>query len=415
MNELKAGVSKVNITPPIRGCQAGFGNREGRPSIGIHDDLYAKAIVLEKDKVKTVIVTTDVLGFDTELTVKIKKLIFKETGIKNVLLSASHTHCGPLLNTTWYMKPAKKDYAYMDVLSRKIAGAVYMAANSMSDVKIRSGIGKSKIGVNRRPKDKNGKVVRMGEDPNGLVDIDVPVFIIEREDGNILAVLFNYACHPVAGGVSYYISADYPGYTQSIIEDSIGCIALFTQGTGADINPKDYDPFFSTSSPFALAGDCGKKIANAVLSIIKKVKEHERNPYLAVTNKKIPIPVRKEFFDKKMSETLEYFIDENKLQIKNGKFYYEIYLMQVGSCLFVGIEGESCVGIGLELKKRITEKYKNIKNIFIVGYMSNSSFYVATSEMFNEGGYEVDSSILDKEASSMIINSILNIVDNICK
>lgn len=412
MNELRAGVSKINITPPVRGCLAGFAKRKGQPSIGIHDDLYAKVIVLEKGETKTAIITTDTLGFDAELTFKIKKLIYKETGIKHTLLSASHTHCGPLLGTTWTMKPAKKDYAYMDVLSRKIAGAVYMAANNMINVRIKSGTGYAKIGINRRPKDKDGKVTE-GENPGGPIDTEVPVFILERENGTILAILLNYACHPIAAGGSLYISADYPGYTQKLIEDELGCVALFTQGAGANINPIGFQ--YMPPSPYILAEAYGEKVGRAVLSIVKKKNDCETNPFLMVKSKKISIPIRREFFGRNISAISYYLKNANIKRIKEREFSYELFVMRIDDCLFVGLEGEPCVEIGLEIKKKIFEQHKNIKETFIIGYAGNTAYYITIPEMYKEGGYELKVTLFDMEASDLIINSVLKIVNNMCK
>ncbi len=60
------------------------------------------------------------------------------------------------------------------------------------------------------------------------------------EQQRVRAVLVNYACHPVVlGPRNRKISADYPGVTRKIVEESFGedCMCIFIQGAGGDINP----------------------------------------------------------------------------------------------------------------------------------------------------------------------------------
>ena len=49
MGKLKAGFSKVDITPPVGIYLSGYILREG-PSQGVHDNLYARALVLDDRK-----------------------------------------------------------------------------------------------------------------------------------------------------------------------------------------------------------------------------------------------------------------------------------------------------------------------------------------------------------------------------
>ena len=406
--ELKAGVAEVNITPPIGIRQVGFEEREGRPSIGIHDELYAKALVLKSGRERTVIVSTDTVGLDAKLTSRIKGLIHRQTGIKDVLLCASHTHCGPLIGPVWHMPNAGKDYRYIDSFCRKIVGAVCIASRNMAAVRIKSGVGCVKIGVNRRPIDRDGKVRIIGANPRGPIDTDVPILVLEEENGKTMALLLTYACHAISAYASFYISADYPGYTQRLIENKLGGLTFFTQGAGADINPAG----FPSKCSFALAQTQGEKLGRTVLSTLRKIEKYERHPRLMVRSGKIDIPLRKEVLSEKTA-ALRDLKKENLMRIKGRKFSYEIYVMRLGKCLFVGLEGEPLVEIGLEIKQKILKRYRKIKQAFIIGYAGNTSYYLTLPKTFEEGGYELQETILDKEASSMVVNSVLKMVDHV--
>jgi hypothetical protein len=44
--EFEAGAAAVDITAPVGTPLAGYGDRWGRPSTGIHDPVYARALYL---------------------------------------------------------------------------------------------------------------------------------------------------------------------------------------------------------------------------------------------------------------------------------------------------------------------------------------------------------------------------------
>jgi len=404
MNQLKAGVAAVNITPPIGGCQAGFGQRE--PTVGIHDDLYAKALVLEQDGVKTAIVTTDLLSFDTGLTARIRTLIRRQTGIKHVLLTASHTHSGPFMGP-WHGDFSRKDTAYIDVLCRKIAGAVFMANNDTVAVKVRSAAGHAEIGVNRRLPGEDGKARMLGQNPDGAVDCEVPILVLERTDGSPLALLFTYACHALAAWNPPLISADYPGVAQTLIENKLGCPALFTPGAGADINPRGP----RSARSFESVKTLGEELGNAVLAALADTTEYEPDPCLMVAARTMRIPVREGAFSRHIPTLLRRRKKENAQWIKDRKFPFEIHVIRLGGCVLVGLESEPVVEIGLEIKERLYAGHKEIRQAFIVGYAGNSSYYLTVPKMFEEGGYEYEETLLVKEASGLVIKAVTRMAD----
>ena len=56
---LTAGVARATITPPVGIDMSGFAGRE--PSLGIHDELYATALVFEEGEERVALVTCDLL------------------------------------------------------------------------------------------------------------------------------------------------------------------------------------------------------------------------------------------------------------------------------------------------------------------------------------------------------------------
>jgi hypothetical protein len=92
---VRAAAAKVDITPPV-GVPLD-GNVRDKNSQGIHDNLFAKALVFTDGEETVAIVACDLVGLSPELVGRARQLIEEGSGIKgeNVLLNATHTHSGP--------------------------------------------------------------------------------------------------------------------------------------------------------------------------------------------------------------------------------------------------------------------------------------------------------------------------------
>src|SRR5512146_2860728 len=92
----QAGAAEVVVTPPVGIQLEGYGGRTAG-SIGIHDELYAHALVLDDGTTRVGIVSVDTLGTDRHLVKRIRNEVSERTKIspENLLVLATHTHGGP--------------------------------------------------------------------------------------------------------------------------------------------------------------------------------------------------------------------------------------------------------------------------------------------------------------------------------
>src|SRR5262245_62132375 len=98
----KVGLARVKITPEQPLFMAGYASRN-KPFEPIHDDLYAKAIVLDDGQgTRAALVTTDLIGFRGADAQPLREAIAAKTGIKAtaVIINSSHTHTGPALSVS---------------------------------------------------------------------------------------------------------------------------------------------------------------------------------------------------------------------------------------------------------------------------------------------------------------------------
>ena len=394
---LKAGVASVNITPPV-GCYL-QGYTRGKPSVGIHDDLYAKAIVFDDSRTKAAIVTTDLIGFEYASITAIREYIGQTTDIpgKNVMVAASHTHAGPAIMN---LGGDPADESYVRELEKKIAGVICMAAAELQPVTVGVGIGEMDFNVNRRLTTAPG-VTPMLPNPDGVVDRRVKVMRVDAGADTLLglksrpmAVLMHYVCHAtVFGGANLYISGDYPGKTQSFVEHAYNSetTALFLQGCCGNIRPHlvNEDGRFRAGS-LAELDRIGRRLGAEVVKVCENIKTQPASS-IAVASKLFGIPYDELPTETALQESIKagQNVEWAEMMLKRleaGKLKpeveIEIQVMKLDGTWFVTLPGEPFLEIGLQIE----EKFDG--NVFVVGYANGNVGYLCTAASYPEGGYE---------------------------
>ena len=199
-------------------------------------------MVLEAEGKRLALVTLD-LGrvFGPASLAGLRERLAKTSGISLLLITASHTHSGPnILDEYPSHRPPSWEAADLD----KIAGAVAEACAHLTEARLGTGYGRAYIGYNRRRVFPDGTVSMFWTNPDKVptspVDPTVSVLRIDTAAGKPLAVLVNYACHPVVFGPdNLQYSADYVGVMARTVEEAVGGspLCLFLQGGDGDINP----------------------------------------------------------------------------------------------------------------------------------------------------------------------------------
>jgi hypothetical protein len=241
----QAGLARVKITPQQPVFMAGYASRN-KPYERIEEELFAKVLVLaDSSGQKAVLITTDLIGFPTEIAEPMCRRIAEQTGIPRgrILLNSSHTHTGPTLSLDAAPREGRtladveRTVAYTKQVQEQIALAAKEAAGNLRPAKLSRGGGVVHFVMNRREFTERGVI--LGVNPRGLADRGVPVLRIEGQDGKPLAIVFGAACHNTTlGPQNYEISGDFAGYSQRLIEERLpGVQAMFLMGCGGDANP----------------------------------------------------------------------------------------------------------------------------------------------------------------------------------
>ena len=283
-----AGVARADITgvaaeqtddPLYAGIDA------GRAS----DRLHAKALVLKGSATAAVIITVDAVAIAeigsirNDYLARVRAQLEEEFSVEaeNVLINASHCH----------------GVVCAEVEERTVQ-AVRAAWQNTVPVHVGVGSGhEDGITENRRLKLRNGgeadvrRAYSLPADEDieavGPVDPQIGILRLDRLDGQTLAVVYNFACHPIQGVPSGANTADISGFASQVIESNAGddAIALFLQGCAADINPILYRDIGNPPD----AEPLGNRLGLSVLRALRGIR-CEPGAELGLINETIPLP-----------------------------------------------------------------------------------------------------------------------------
>jgi hypothetical protein len=255
------GFASRRITPGIPCTLAGYAVQ--RPSEGVHDDLYARALAFRNDgRMPLLILQIDILHISKVCADPIRERL-STLGLKkeNILIFAIHTHSafGEIFDTPRVggkeslSLPAERNQALVDLV---IDGACAAAEEAMTHARHDRGVSirflkgaVEGIGANRH-------------DPAMACDKSLFAMEFLRSDGKRVLV-YNLSCHPtVMSPANRLISADFPGAVNRLLSDRYDQI-MFINGSAGDMSTR----FTRRESSFAECERIGGIAAVAITAL----------------------------------------------------------------------------------------------------------------------------------------------------
>jgi Neutral/alkaline non-lysosomal ceramidase, N-terminal len=391
----KAGVAKADLTPSEALWMAGYASRE-RPAEAKLMSLWIKVLALEDaEGQRGVILTSDTLGIPQSIYRNVSGTLQKKFGLKpeQVILSASHTHCGPVLRGALYDAYPLDDNQrtliekYSARLETNIVEAVGRALADLAPARLASGQGSAGFAVNRR-NNPEGKVPQLIEHGalNGPTDHSVPVLVVSTPDGKLKAVLFGYACHNTV--MSFYQwSGDYAGFAQIALEKShSGTTAMFFMGCGGDQNPL---PRKELTFAERYGNMLAAAVEEALISPPRTLEPRLRTKMETINLDFGPTPTEAELENMKEDKAESHRRWANRLlaELKSGKplarnYPYPIQAWTLGNQLLVTLGGEPVVDYSLKFKQQFGTQ------TWVAGYCNDVMTYIPSLRVLKEGGYE---------------------------
>jgi len=391
----KAGIAQVCITPQKSLWMAGYASRT-KPSDGVAQDIYAKALALEDDTGKrAVLVTSDLLGFPAAVSHNIAERVAKKYHLtrNQLLLSSSHTHGGPVIGKMLGMMYPMNSQQWADVdaytseLEDRIVKLVGASLKSPRPARLSLGHGEAGFAMNRRSRTDEGMII--GVNKEGPVDHDVPVLRVDDPHGKLRAVVFSYACHNTTARDFLQFHGDYAGYAEAWLQDRHpGATALFLSGCGGDANPYP-------RGTIELARQHGEELAASVDKVLARELPPVRGP-LKTAYEEFPVafatpPSRDELQAQLLSKDA-YRRNWAGLMLQTlhrdghlpTEYPYPLEIWQFGRDLtLIALGSEVVVDYDLRLKKEM-----GADKLWVTAYCNDVFAYIPSLRVLKEGGYE---------------------------
>jgi hypothetical protein len=402
------GSGRVDITPTKPVPLGGYVART-KPSTGVHDPLFARALVLDDGAMRIAVVTCDLLAFEPSAARAIRERVERATGIPaaHTMLTCSHTHSAPSVAPLRMGEPAA---GYRELVEDRIVQAVRQAVERLRPVHLGAGRAKVYLGMNRRQRTAEGSM-QIGKNPAGYAWPWAPILVVGAEGGGPLAVLFSYGAHPVAlGPDNLRVSGDYVGLAEREVEENFGghVTALFALGFAGNVNVDVEE------RGLAEAERAGAALGRAVLEAIKaiplgtghRLAACSRRVALPLEPPPSPLEAERILLDERgrLARVLGHGENEAEVntrrvmaewaadlaalarrEVQNPTVDLEVQVLAVGDIALVGLSAE----VFAEYAKMLAE-LSPFPHTFPISVANGALGYLPTAAAFAEGGYEVE-------------------------
>jgi hypothetical protein len=379
----KAGFAQVDITPTKPTPMWGYGARHDALSEGVRDPLFAKAVVVDVGEAKVALVGLD-LGRSPrpEQVERIREAVNEKAGVGFVLLVASHTHHGPVIELKDAPGKGKGVYddavAYASGLEARLIDVIVSAAMNAEDARI--GWGSAMVPMNRN---RHTKI-----EPK-VTDSELTVVRFDNSSGEPIAIAVNFAAHPTMLPVEdLRFSAEYPGEMMNEVARVLGTNCLFLQGAAGDLScnpppgPKGIEAF-------------GKALAAEVIKIASEIETRTPEaPSVQGLDTGFEFETRMDFTNPQLHEMFGQaffpelaaaYVDELEGNIIRPHLTTVLINRELA---IVGGSGEFFCSHAVRMKERA-----RIPRTLFVGYCNGHHMYFPTIEAAAEGGYGADPTV----------------------
>ena len=403
--ELQAGAARVSITPDVKARSiplGGYAARKAMPATGVHDLVYARALVLADGNAKAAIVSLDLCFLPANVKTEVaKRLAAGDTGIDaaHLFLSATHTHSAPDPlamhggNTFTKLKGwTPFDAELLKFTADRIAQAIGDANKALVDAQVGVRV-ENVMGANRN---------RRGDT---TVDPDLTVLKVTRKDGSTLASLVNFAAHPTLyDDKMMQISADWPGVMCADIEkkteatsgengaqkqDAGASVCLFLNGAEGDASPNGVDDVSGDEKVTKYGHRISALVQKQLDQIMPGDGANSANaPALAMWTQTVTLPPRKPnaLFFLAAAQLGASMTQARELVNSLMPTTTQITFVRVGSLLLMGFPCEPSANIGLAAKQ--LARNAGVKTPAVVALTNDWLAYALTPEQYKAGKYE---------------------------
>jgi hypothetical protein len=448
--EFRAGYGSAKITPPLgTPCALGLDD----DLIEVLDDIYVRALYLERGTEKVLVFSADVIGLFPADIAEFAAAVTEAASIpaERQVFHATHTH--QTANSRWEDARVLEPFGLADRHSSPEFKAIFKkgcveaakAAVGSAEAAEMTYTEAPALGIasNRRvPAPEPGKVIfrssrpdaAMRVEPEGHIDPLVRLVLFRTKAQGTIGVV-NYNCHPSAAGGDEgpFVTGDFAGRGIALTEAATpGLRLLHLSGTSGEINPGKHVTSDSLE-PSARKADIallGRRYADAILAALEKADGWSTPDRLVLARAGVELPLQaglpSEAEDReKIAEAARVYIADKAVGKANpgamrrlshealilrrsadGKLPTEAAALAVGGVRFAFLPGEIMLKFGDALR----ERFGGPRLLNVATSLDYTPGYVVPAVYFVEGGYEPTATKLDPAAYDILLDHITGLL-----
>jgi hypothetical protein len=457
---LRAGVGRVDITPPVGIPAGGWGNQVHEVSTANDLELWATVLVVEDtDGARAALADVDLCILDDEQAAQARALVAAAASApeERVVVGVTHNHSVPVtteLTGAWIRRNRELVVPYAASVLEAVGRAAAGAAASLVPVRVGSAAGSSPLAVNRRMTRPDGTTV-VGLDFERPVDHTLTVVRLDGDDDRPVATIVHYSCHPIVlGADNTVVTPEYPGVLKRVVEAAVGGRCLFVQGCCGDLAPREL--FVAELEPYRrLGASIGHDAAALALRAswrrrrmrlrppdarsvwigqFEYAPEEEPSDALAVASAMLPLPLRDDLGDADAwageaarcedeayaaraegapDDVLRELTVRTKfarMRAERGRalrgleeYPLHVRALRLGPVALVGVPVELFCELGIEVRAA-----SPFATTLVSGYWNGYRNYLPTEEERVRGGYEIDISPFAPGAAAQVTRALVD-------
>ena len=325
---LTAGVATAKITPAAPG-QFLAGYDSNRRAETVHDDVWCRAVALGDGQQTVVLAVCDLLGFMYPDALEMRSSV-EGVPADHVVLACTHVHSAPDVIGLWGPSPAQSgvDPAYLAFVKAQVTRCLNDAVRAMAPAQIgfASGISGPHTSINSNAPEVNDKAV--------------DVMVVRGANGELLATLVNWACHPeVLNTPSRAVTSDLSHYLREELEGRVGGTALFFNGALGGMVTAD-----CTAQTFAEAERIGRSVGATAAELVAQA-PMAADLKISVASKQIEVPLANPAFGLAFQAGVIRRPEKSLERLRT-----EVAAFSIGPAQFATCPGEALPAVGLTAK-----------------------------------------------------------------
>lgn len=366
---------------------------------GVADPIRAKILLLEKDGLKLLWVSVDLVAAPPQLVEYLADHV-ADLGIArdNIFVSASHTHSGPgafVDNAFWGFVAVDR---FKEEIFFHIADAILWGVRATNEKLAPALVGAADVRIEN---------VTNNRRKASFLDPIATIMRFDGVDGQPIATLFNFPIHGTVQGTSnLHLSSDVSGAIERRIEEQTGSVGFFLNGAEGDVSPQAGDE----PDAWERAQSLGRKIADRILE------------------KRASLPVAPSRALKHVSSKMD--LPPAKMNIFTcikkkgiGRIYLRLsrwlphqapfHAVLIDDTAFVTIAGEPIAELGMRIKQ--FGLALGFTRVGVVSLTNDHLAYILTPEEYRKGGSESCASFYGEDLGNLVQNASEGVLSELAK